>query len=36
MLIEIGGVDNEIEQVYNTINAISEIIVEYIKEQGND
>ena len=36
MLIEIGGVDNEIEQVYNTINAISEIIVEYIKEQSND
>lgn len=35
MLIEIGGVDNEIEEVYNTINAISEIIVEYIKEQNN-
>ena len=35
MLIEIGGVDNEIEQVYNTINAISEIIVDYIKEQNN-
>ena len=31
MLIEIGGVDNEIEQVYNTINAISEVITEYIK-----
>lgn len=32
MLIELGGVDNNIEEVLNTINAISEVLSIYIKE----
>ena len=32
MLIEVGGVDNTIEEVLNTINAISEILSIYIGE----
>lgn len=35
MLIEIGGVDNDIEQVNNTVNALSEILTTYIKEKEN-
>ena len=30
MLIEVGGVDNNIEEVLNTLNAISEVLKEYI------
>ena len=30
MLIEVGGIDNNIEEVMNTINAISDILVKYI------
>ena len=34
MLIEIGGVDNTIEEVLNTINAISDILSIYIGENN--
>ena len=30
MLIEVGGVDNNIEEVINTVNAISDILVRYV------
>ena len=30
MLIEVGGVDNNIDEVLNTVNAISDILVKYI------
>ena len=30
MLIELGGVDNNIEEVMNTVNAISDIIKKYV------
>ena len=33
MLIEVGGVDNNIDEVLNTINAISDILSIYIGEQ---
>lgn len=33
MLIEVGGVDNNIDEVLNTINAIADILNLYIKEQ---
>lgn len=32
MLIEVGGVDNNIDEVLNTINAISDILTKYIGE----
>ena len=32
VLIEVGGVDNTIEEVSNTINAISDMLIVYIKE----
>ncbi len=32
MLIEIGGVDNNIDEVINTLNAITDILSTYIKE----
>ena len=32
MLIEVGGVDNSIDEVFNTINAIADILNIYIKE----
>lgn len=35
-LFEIGGVDNNIEEVNNSMTALTEILVEYIKEQGDD
>lgn len=31
ILIEVGGVDNTIEEVYNTMNAIADILNKYIK-----
>lgn len=36
ILIEIGAYENNIEEVSNTMTAISEVIHEYIKENGND
>lgn len=35
MLIELGGVDNTIEEASNTLDIISEVIAEYIKEDIN-
>ena len=35
-LFEIGGVDNNIEEVNNTMTVLTEILAEYIKEQGDD
>ncbi len=32
LLIEVGGVDNTIEEVYNTMDAIANILSKYIKE----
>ena len=32
MLIELGGVDNNIEEVMNTVNAISDVINRYVGE----
>ena len=32
MLIELGGVDNNIDEVLNTVNAISEVLSIYIGE----
>ena len=34
ILIEIGGQDNTMEEVYNTCNAISKALIEYIGEQN--
>lgn len=36
ILIEVGGVDNTIDEVFNTCLAISEILTEYIKEVKNE
>ena len=33
ILIEVGGVDNTIEEVYNTLSALAQIITKYIKEK---
>ena len=30
ILIEVGGVDNTIEEVYNTMNALADILNKYI------
>ena len=35
MLIELGGVNNNIEEVINTINAISDILSKYIGNENN-
>ena len=35
MLIEVGGIDNNIDEVLNTINAIADILNIYIKENQN-
>lgn len=35
LLIEVGGVDNTIEQVYNTCDMLAKKISEFIKERGN-
>lgn len=35
MLIEVGGVDNNIDEVLNTVNAIADILDMYIKEHSN-
>ncbi len=34
ILIEVGGQDNTMEEVYNTCNAISKALIEYIGEQN--
>lgn len=34
ILIEVGGVDNTIEEVYNTMNALADVISKYIKKEG--
>lgn len=34
MLIEVGGVDNTIEEVYNTMNAIADILKKHIRGEG--
>jgi len=36
ILIEIGGIDNTIDEVFNTCEAISTILTEYIKESNNE
>lgn len=36
MLIELGGVDNDIEEVLNTIDAISDVLSTYIKGEVNE
>lgn len=36
ILLEVGGVDNTIEEVNNSMDLISEIISEYIKENKNE
>ncbi len=36
ILIEVGGTDNTIDEVYNTCEAISTVLTEYIKEQENE
>ena len=33
MLIEVGGVDNNIDEVLNTVNAITDILTKYIKDK---
>ena len=35
ILIEVGGVDNNIDEVMNTINAIADVLSIYIKENNN-
>ena len=33
ILIEVGGENNTIDEVYNTVDVLSEVISEYIKEE---
>lgn len=33
ILIEIGGENNTIDEVYNTLNILSEVLIDYIKEE---
>lgn len=35
ILIEVGGENNTIEEVYNTLDILSEVLIEYIKEEIN-
>ena len=35
MLIEVGGVDNTIEEVNNTLEVVSKVLAQYIKENKN-
>lgn len=35
ILIEVGGENNTIEEVYNTLDVLSEVIVNFIKEENN-
>ena len=34
MLIEVGGVDNTIEEVMNTINALADILSRYVGDNN--
>ncbi len=34
ILIEVGGVDNTVEEVYNTMNVLADILSKYIKENN--
>lgn len=36
ILIEVGGIDNTIDEVYNTCEAISQVLTKYIKENSNE
>lgn len=36
LLIEVGGENNYINEVYNTISVLSEVIADYIKEEKNE
>lgn len=36
ILIEIGGVDNTLEEINNTLNVIASILNEYIKKEFNE
>ena len=33
ILIELGGVDNNLEEINNTLKVLSEVLYEYIKEE---
>ncbi|MBR5662591.1 MAG: stage II sporulation protein P [Bacilli bacterium] len=35
ILIEVGGENNSMEEVYNTLNVLSEVLIDYIKEEIN-
>lgn len=35
ILIEIGGENNNMEEVYNTLNILSKVLIDYIKEEIN-
>lgn len=35
ILIEVGGENNTMEEVYNTLNVLSEVLIDYIKEENN-
>ena len=35
ILIELGGENNTMDEVYNTLNVLSEVIIDYIKEEIN-
>ena len=35
ILIELGGENNTLDEVYNTLNILSEVLIEYIKEEIN-
>ena len=34
ILIEVGGIDNTIEEVYNTMSALSDVLNKYIKGEN--
>ena len=36
LLIEVGGYENTIEEVNNSINVLSDILIKYIKEDNNE
>lgn len=35
ILIELGGENNSVDEVYNTLNVLSEVLINYIKEELN-
>ena len=36
LLIEVGGVDNTIEEVKNSVDVLSEVLIKYIKEDSSE